>query len=397
MVLNRNPDNFFAETEQVAFHPGHLVPGIDFTNDPLLQGRLFSYTDTQLSRLGSPNFHEIPINRPIAPMHNNQRDGHMRQEINVGRVSYSPNSLGGGCPFQAKMAEGGFVSVNERIDAHKVRERSDSFADHFSQAELFFKSQTPAEQNHIIKALRFELSKVETAAIRERMVGLLSQVDKSLAKKVADGLGISVPKPQKPMNHGIGADANPKKHEPKSADNSYAPSAALSMIDNPANTGSIESRTIAFLCADGVNEKSVNQLKKALEAQGAAAKIIGPHAGSVVTDSGKEVKVDFAFFSSSSVLFDAVYIPNATNIATLEANDNVIEFNNDAYRHCKVIGAEEGTDKLLSKTTIGNKLADNKEKTLPGVVMGGDKAFADEFISELRKHRIWEREEKIVE
>lgn len=397
MVLNRNPDNFFAETEQVAFHPGHLVPGIDFSNDPLLQGRLFSYTDTQLSRLGSPNFHEIPINRPIAPMHNNQRDGHMRQEINVGRTSYSPNSLGGGCPFQAKMAEGGFVSVNERIDAHKIRERSESFADHFSQAALFFKSQTPTEQNHIISALRFELSKVETLAIRQRMLGLLSQVDKNLAKKVGEGLGMEVTKPEKPMNHAIGADADPKKHEPKPVDTSYEPSPSLSMINNPTNTPNVESRVVAFLCAEGVSEKSVSQLKKALEAQGASTKIVGLHAGTILTDSGKELKVDFAFFSSSSVLFDAVYIPTSKNMASLKSNDNVIQFINDAYRHCKVIGADEGTDKLLSKTTIGNKLVDNKEKTLPGVLMGSGKDFTNEFISELSKHRIWEREENIIQ
>jgi catalase len=398
MVLNRNPDNFFAETEQVAFHPGHLVPGIDFSNDPLLQGRLFSYTDTQLSRLGSPNFHEIPINRPIAPMHNNQRDGHMRQEINVGRVSYSPNSLGGGCPFQAKMAEGGFVSVNERIEAHKVRERSESFADHFSQAALFYNSQTPVEQNHIISALRFELSKVETVAIRERMLGLLSQVDKTLAKKVAEGLGLAVPaNPEKPMNHGVGADADPKKHEPKPLDKSYEPSDALSMLKNPTVTNTIETRQVAFLCADGVSETSLNTLKKALEAKGAAAKIIGPHAGNIKGDAGTEIKTDHTFFSSSSVLFDAVYIPEATNMATLENNDNVIQFINDAYRHCKVIGADTKTDKLLSKTTIGNKLADNKDTTLPGVVMNTDKTFANEFITELGKHRIWEREEKIVQ
>ncbi|RZK00689.1 MAG: catalase, partial [Flavobacterium sp.] len=190
IVLNRNPDNFFAETEQIAFHPGHVVPGIDFTNDPLLQGRLFSYTDTQLTRLGSPNFHEIPINRSISPMHNNQRDGFMRQEINPGRVAYFPNSLGGGCPFQSKIANGGFHSYEERIEARKVRERSESFADHFSQARLFFDSQTAVEQNHIIKALRFELGKVETVAIRERMLGLLSEVNKEMAQKVAEGLGL---------------------------------------------------------------------------------------------------------------------------------------------------------------------------------------------------------------
>jgi catalase len=398
MVLNRNPDNFFAETEQVAFHPGHLVPGIDFSNDPLLQGRLFSYTDTQLSRLGSPNFHEIPINRPIAPMHNNQRDGHMRQEINVGRVSYSPNSLGGGCPFQAKMTEGGFVSVNERIEAHKVRERSESFSDHFSQAALFYDSQTPIEQNHIISALRFELSKVETVAIRERMLGLLSQVNKNLAGKVAEGLGIAVPaQPEKPMNHGVGADADPKKHEPKPLDKSYKPSDALSMLKNPTVTDTIETRQVAFLCADGVNEKALNNLKKALEAKGAAAKIIGPHAGNIKGDAGTEIKTDYTFFSSSSVLFDAVYIPTAKNLATLENNDNVIQFINDAYRHCKVIGADADTEKLLSKTTIGNKLADKKDVTLPGVVMNTGTSFANDFITQLGKHRIWEREEKIVQ
>jgi len=398
MVLNRNPDNFFAETEQVAFHPGHIVPGIDFSNDPLLQGRLFSYTDTQLSRLGSPNFHEIPINRSIAPMHNNQRDGHMRQEINVGRVSYSPNSLAGGAPFQAKMTDGGFVSVNERVEAHKVRERSESFADHFSQAALFFISQTEVEQNHIISALRFELSKVETVAIRERMLGLLSQVDKNMAKKVAEGLGLTVPiTPEKPMNHGIGADADPNKHEPKPVDKSYQPSDALSMLKNPTITATIETRQVAFLCADGVSESSLNTLKKALEAKGAMAKIIGPHAGNIKTDTGKEIKTDYTFFSSSSVLFDAVYVPSATNLAPMEGNDNVIQFINDAYRHCKVIGADGGTEKLLSKTTIGNKLADKKETTLPGVVMNTDKNFANDFVTELGKHRIWEREEKIVQ
>lgn len=399
LVLNRNPDNFFAETEQVAFHPGHVVPGIDFSNDPLLQGRLFSYTDTQLSRLGSPNFHEIPINRTIAPMHNNQRDGHMRQEINVGRVAYSPNSLNNGYPAQAKEAEGGFVSHYERIEAHKVRERSESFADHFSQAALFFNSQTETEQNHIIKALRFELSKVETVAIRKRMVGLLNQVDKTLAEKVAAGLGITVPEqPEKPINHGVGADATPNKHEPKPLDKSYKPSDALSMIKNPTVTDSIVTRQIAFLCGEGVSEKSVNDLKKALEAKGATAKVIAPHAGTITTDLGTKIKVDFAFFSSSSVLFDAVYVPNSASNTTLAANDNVIEFINDAYRHCKVIGFDSGLNELIEKTTIGNKLNDGKDKNLPGVIINGQsKNFADDFTTQMGRHRIWEREPKISE
>lgn len=400
LVLNRNPDNFFAETEQVAFHPGHIVPGIDFSNDPLLQGRLFSYTDTQLSRLGSPNFHEIPINRTIAPMHNNQRDGHMRQEINVGRVSYSPNSLNDGYPAQAKEAEGGFVSHYERIEAHKVRERSESFSDHFSQAALFFNSQTEPEQNHIIKALRFELSKVETVAIRERMLGLLSKVSAELAKKVASGLGIAVPKqPQKPMNHGIGADADPKKHEPKPIDTSHKNSDALSMIKNPTTTNSIETRQVAFLCADGVSEKSLNALKKALESKGATAKIVGPHAGSITGDAGTEIKVDFAFFSSSSVLFDAVFVPAAKDNSQLTENDNVIEFINDAYRHCKVIGFDNGLNDLIEATTIGKKWNDGKDNSLPGIIInnGNAKSFTDDFTTQMGRHRIWEREPRITE
>ena len=193
MTLNRNPDNFFAETEQVAFSPAHLIPGIDISNDPLLQGRLFSYIDTQLSRLGSHNFQEIPINRPVCPVHNNQRDGHMRQTINTGRVSYEPNTLGGGCPYQAKASEGGFTSYPERIDGIKIRTRSQSFRDHFSQAKLFFNSQSDAEKNHIVDALCFELGKVETAAIRMRMVKLLSFVDMELAAPVAVYLGIEIP------------------------------------------------------------------------------------------------------------------------------------------------------------------------------------------------------------
>src|ERR1041385_3324519 len=190
LTLNRNPDNFFAETEQVAFHIGNIVPGIDFTNDPLLQGRLFSYLDTQLTRLGGPNFHEIPVNRPIVPVHNNQRDGFMRQTVNRGHTSYEPNSLRGGCPFQAGADMSGFTSYAERIDAQKVRARSASFFDHFSQATLFFNSQTETEQGHIIRALRFELGKVETLGIRQRMLGLLAEVDQGLANGVAEGLGM---------------------------------------------------------------------------------------------------------------------------------------------------------------------------------------------------------------
>ena len=191
MVLNRNPDNFFAETEQVAFCTAHVVPGIDFSNDPLLAGRIHSYVDTQISRLGGPNFHEIPINAPVAQVHNNQRDGMHRQAIHRGRVWYEPNSLGGGCPFQAGAA--GFVSFPARVEKndHKVRGKAERFADHYTQATLFFNSQTPVEQQHIINAFRFELSKVQVPAIRERMVSGLMNVSDELAEAVAEGLGIT--------------------------------------------------------------------------------------------------------------------------------------------------------------------------------------------------------------
>lgn len=398
MVLNKNPDNFFAETEQVAFHPGHIVPGIDFTNDPLLQGRLFSYTDTQLSRLGSPNFHEIPINRTIAPMHNHQRDGHMRQEINVGRVSYHPNSLGVGCPYQAKIAEGGFASFNERIDARKVRERSESFADHFSQAKLFYESQTQIEQDHIINAFRFELSKVEVPAIRERMLGLLSQVDRKLAGYVAVALGITVPKtPEKPMNQGVGAD-DEGKQEPKPIVQYAQTSDALSMIKNKHNSDTIESRVVAFLCADGVDDNSVNTMKNALIKEGATVKIIGTNSTAIKTADGKELKVGHNLLTVSSVLFDAVFIPGGKeSILKLKEEEKIPEFLNDTYKHCKPIAAEkEGID-LLNETNFIMKLSEGKLLE-HGIVTSDtitNKQLAATFISAIGQHRFWIREKPL--
>ncbi|WP_018344658.1 catalase [Cytophaga aurantiaca] len=389
MVLNRNPDNFFAETEQVAFHPGHLVPGIDFTNDPLLQGRLFSYTDTQLSRLGSPNFHEIPINRTVAPMHNNQRDGHMRQEINTGRVSYQPNSLGGGCPYQAKMKEGGFVSFNERVDAQKVRDRSESFSDHFSQATLFFNSQTDVEKNHIIKALRFELGKVETEVIRVRMVALLNQVDSTLAEKVAQGLGITVHNPEIPMNKGVGADANPTKYEPKTIPQTTLSSDALSVIKNPTVTSSIKTKQIAFICADGVCNASLVNYKNALEKKGAVVKIIAPHLGFIKSEEGKKIKVDQSLLIAASVLFDAVFIPSGKGIVDLKESKEVAEFITDAFKHCKVIGGEEEGAALIQSIQIVKEAG---KKLDEGVVLNKDTTA---YIKALGKHRFWEREELV--
>lgn len=391
MVLNRNPDNFFAETEQVAFHPGHLVPGIDFSNDPLLQGRLFSYTDTQLSRLGSANFHEIPINRSINSVHNNQRDGHMRQQINTDRTSYSPNTLSGGCPFQAKATEGGFTSHEERIDAKKIRARSPSFFDHFSQATLFFNSQSEAEKNHLTDALRFELSKVETVAIRIRMLGLLNQVDKTLAKNVANELGLTIPKkPEQPINHSIPADGNPAKFQPRLVDQGIKSSRALSMADTRKD--SIATRKIAILAADGVNGISIQQMKKALMEKGAVVELIATRLGEIKNEKGEPLKVDKNLRTVSSVLYDAVFVPGGKESITALMNEaDAIHFIDQAYKHCKAIAVDFDTDNFIAKTSVGQLLKEEKE--LPGFVSATkNKSSISDFIKAIAQHRFWERE-----
>ncbi|SFN46017.1 catalase HPII [Salegentibacter flavus] len=389
MVLNRNPDNFFAETEQVAFHPGHIVPGIDFTNDPLLQGRLFSYTDTQLKRLGGPNFHEIPINRPIAPMHNNQRDGHMRQEINKGKTSYQPNSLANGCPFQAKIAEGGFDSYPEKIDAKKVRERSASFRDHFSQATLFFNSQTPVEQQHIIDAFSFELGKVEVKEIRVRMLATLNEVDKKLAKSVADNLGVKVPKPPKQFNHGVPADFNKDRYEPTKSNPSVKSDKALSMMHT--GFGNISTRHVAFLCADGVDGKSVETMKKALEKKGAMVKILGPNSGEVKTADGKTIPVDQSYRTSASVVFDAFYVPAGKSQQALKKQPKAIHILNEGYKHCKAIAADK--ESTLLEETHYWKIIDKKNLQENGVIFSDGKSIDTKaFVEAIGKHRFWDRE-----
>ncbi len=397
LTLNRNPDNFFAETEQVAFHLGNIVPGIDFTNDPLLQGRLFSYLDTQLTRLGGPNFHEIPINRPVAPVHNNNRDGFMRQTINRGQTSYDPNNLRGGCPFQAGMDMSGFTSYAEKIDARKVRERSPSFFDHFSQATMFFNSQSPVEQNHIVKALRFELGKVETLPIRERMLALLAQVDKTLAKKVADGLGMTVPaKLEQPLNMSFPADADPKKFQPKKVKTATTVSPVLSMVNNLGDA--VKTRKVAFVLADGFNDESVLEMKKALLTAGAKAMTVAPHLGMLIGQDGEAVKADFSLLTASSVLFDAVYVPDGqASIASLLEENESTNFVLEAYRHCKTIGAAGAGVELLQAAglrTPAMSEGSNGEAMEPGVIVGvGDvKALAAEFIEGMSLHRHWGRE-----
>ena len=394
MTLNRNPDNYFAETEQVAFHPGHLVPGIDFTNDPLLQGRLFSYTDTQLSRLGSPNFHEIPINRPVVPVANNQRDGHMRQTINADKVSYQPNTIANGCPFQAKASEGGFTSYEERIDAQKIRERSPSFFDHFGQAALFFHSQSEAEKNHLIDALTFELGKLERPYIRARMLGMLSHVDTQLAAQVADGLGMTVEPVPLPLNHGVPADADQKQYEPVTHKQSATQSPALSM-EHTLKT-SIATRQIAILAAHGVDEKALAAMQKALTAAGAVTKIIAPKLGKITGASGQEIVVDQSFLTAASVLYDAVYVPSgAKSNQALSAEPEAIHFVNQAYKHCKAIALSGDATPFLQETYVGKEKVQTGKKTegpdaaLSGVLID---AKPEEFIRAIAQHRFWDRE-----
>lgn len=284
-------------------------------------------------------------------------------------------------------------NVTERGDARKVWERSESFADHFSQARLFYRSQTETEQRHIIRAFRFELGKVKMTSIRVRMLGLISQVDMALAEEVGKGLGLPVPpKPEMPMNHGVSPDADPMKHEPKPAEDSLPPSDALSMIKNPTVTPTIASRKIAILCADGVSEASVAGMKAALLKHDAKGCIVAPHLGFVTTDQGGQLPVEFSFLTSASVLFDAVYIPGGSGMQELTANGDVMEFINDAYKHCKVIAAYGEGIELIAGANFASR---TENTTDPGLILetGPDLGtFTQQFIDAMSAHRIWERE-----
>lgn len=390
LTLNRNPDNFFAETEQVAFHPGHIVPGIDFSNDPLLQGRLFSYTDTQLTRLGSPNFHEIPINRSITTVHNNQRDGHMRQQIAKGKVSYEPNSMGGGCPFQAMMKDGGFASQEERIEGHKVRARSASFVDHYSQAKLFFNSQSTFEKTHLQNALVFELSKVTIPEIRERMVGQLAFVDKDLANDVASKLGVEVKILNQP-NQSVPADADPASLQSKEIEPATKFSKALSMANTVKDT--IESRVIGFMMTDGFDAASTDRLIEKLEGQGAVVQYIADSVAPVKSSDGQAYIPDHALSTTSSVCFDALYVCAGEKSAegfTRPGNKNMtVDFINEAFRHCKAIYFGENTEKLKNLTDIALMKHDD-----PGVISADNPDANDLFVDAIANHRVWEFEKE---
>lgn len=379
MILNRKPDNFFAETEQVAFQPSNVVPGIDFSDDPLLQGRLFSYHDTQLHRLGSPNFAQLPINRPVCPFHNNQQDGRMQMEVKTSRVNYFPNSLGGGQPAPSETE--GYVHYPKPVEGQKVRERSPSFSDHFSQATLFWNSLSAVEKEHLVEAAHFEIGKVEDQGVRERMVDRLNHVDHELAKLVAMGIGVAAPTQPVTENHGQSSPAVSQE----------APALAVKTA---------KGRKVAILAADGVDAEHVNAIKQALTKAGAQAQIVAKFMGTIKSDKGEALKVDKTFLTGASVMFDAVYVPGgAQSIATLQANGVAIHFIEEAFRHCKAIAATgEGGNLLQEASLPGITLSDRSLEADQGVLTAGTPAklsqVAKSFVEAIAQHRFWTRTSK---
>jgi catalase len=384
MVLNRNPDNFFAETEQVAFCTAHVVPGIDFSNDPLLHGRIHSYFDTQITRLGGPNFHEIPINAPLAPVHNNQRDGLHRQAVARGRVAYEPNSLGGGCPFQAGAA--GFASFPKSIEPNnepvdKVRGRPEKFAEHYAQAKLFFESQTDVEKAHIRGAFRFELSKLTVPAIRLRVISSLLNASKELATGLARDLGMELPEPM--------LRATKKSSKPE-----VSASPALSLKALPGD-GGIATRKIAIVLADGVESEPINDLIEALDAAGAVTRLLGSRLGTIRGEDGDPFEIDATLENSPSVLFDAMVLPGGTEaVDALCLDGRTLEFAKDQYRHCKTILALGDSSRVLEKAGIPLSLPSGDMD--PGLLIEGQEGGETDtqsFIAAIGRHRHVERDQ----
>ena len=379
MVLNRNPDNFFAETEQVAFCTAHIVPGLDFTNDPLLAGRIHSYVDTQITRLGGPNFHEIPINSPVAQAHNNQRDGFHRQAINRGRVNYEPNSLAGGCPFQAGAA--GFTSFLQPVEGDKVRGKPELFADHFTQATLFYNSQSDVEKSHIARALRFELTRVQTPAVRERVVSMLMNVSPQLGEVLASDLGM--PQPPAAMPRAIAQPVEPEVEF----------SAALSLLARPGD-GSIRTRRIAIMVANGVDASTATDIHAALAAAGAVPRYVGPLLGTVKGSTGTIIEVEVTLEAMPSALFDALVVPGGEAAAKALGNiGHAMDFIKEQYRHCKPILAIAEATALLQNAGVPATLPSGEPD--PGLLLFPKGATADSlsrFVAAVAKHRHFERE-----
>jgi catalase len=375
MTLNRNPDNYFAETEQVAFHTGHVVPGIDFTNDPLLQGRLFSYVDTQLRRVG-PNFAELPINRPLDPVHNNQRDGMARTVINKGRVAYFPNRLGSGCPKHSPEAADAFASHAEKVEGAKIRARSNSFSDHFSQATQFWNSMSDWEQQHIAEAFSFELNQVENEEVRHHVMNeLLVNIADALAKAVSTQTGIKVAPVGTPGNPTPSAPtpSGPLREEAKNLS-----SPALSQ-DKAGNT--IKGCKIALLGGDGVNAKQLKAVMRSLTAEGAVFELIAAHAGTITDSAGQQQRVNRAAPNAPSVVYDAVFILGGSSAAALTESGLAMHFVVETYRHGKPIAAVGDGSLLLDACSLGDRPVEE------GVFVGDESNVVAALISALKQHR----------
>ncbi len=392
MVLNRNPDNFFAETEQVAFNPGHLVPGIDFSNDPLLQGRLFSYADSQLSRMSSPNYQALPINRPACPMHHFQRDGLQQPSVRHERVAYEPNTLASGGEFRVDGSTQGFHSSPEALVSLKSRQQSASFDDHFSQPTLFWNSQNQAEKDHIVAAFRFELSNVKAKDIRQRTVDNLAHVDMKLATRVAAQLGIDLPNAVAAAGR-LGY----RQHQTGSLEGRLQEAPSLSMIGR--YKPDISTRKVAVLATDGMDMISVKRVMQELTDAGLQCKVVAPHLGHIGTASGRTLAVDFTFSNTSSVMFDAVLLPGGVACADeLCRLGSAVHFALEAYKHCKPICAINEGVRLLS--TLGFSMSQHKDTALtvptPGVVIADSQKaiegqISQAFITSMLQHRHWDR------
>jgi catalase len=382
MTLHRNPDNFFAETEQAAFHVGNVVPGIDVTNDPLLQGRLFSYLDTQLIRLGGPNFSQLPVNRPINEVHSNQREGFGQHRIDRGRASYAPNSLGG--TTVASPAEGAYRHYAEPVEGRKIRDRSDSFRDFYSQATLFWNSMADWERQHIIDAFRFELGKVDHHHVRERMVMNLNEVDHDLAVAVAEGVGVHPP-------------------EKAAADNHGRSSAALSQAEQPR---SVATRKVAILAGDGVDTESLGPVIDHLRSEGATCEIVAPTDGELATSSGDRIPVDRAMSTMSSVLYDAVLVAGGDqSVEAVRSKGELASWPAEAYKHAKPIGAIGSGVSLLQELDLpGASLADAQgglvaRSGVVSIVGGGAdelSSFAGALGEAIAAHRHFDRPLELV-
>ncbi|MCB0061235.1 MAG: catalase [Caldilineaceae bacterium] len=392
MTLNRNPDNYFAETEQVAFMTTNIVPGIDFTDDPLLQGRNFSYLDTQLSRLGSPNFHELPINRTVTTVSNNQRDAHMRYTINKGRVAYAPASLDGHSPDEV-YNEQGFHSYEQPVNGPKVRVRSESFNDHFGQARLFWNSMSPVEKKHIIMALQFELSKVETKAVRQRMLEQLAKINEVLSAEVGHALGETMGKASRNGSMEMDLDALADATSPTSASGGVEKTSGLSQETGQPKTP--KGRKVAILGATGVSANDIKKIQDALNAEGAMGEVVGPHLGALDGVNGKgSVEATKTYANSGSVLFDAVFVPGGKQgAAALQENADALMFIKEAYKHGKPIGAVGEGVEVVNAGQVGDVLSSSDTAADLGIFIAkkSDKKSNNAFVQALAQHRFRNR------